>query len=106
MRGGSNKKALSLPPFSKTYGDYKVKVRVIEEEEGKCAIQLKVFPLSEKMEGARIKAELMKAGRIHRSFLLKNDTLLFQGILPGKYVINIRDGKRLMADISLKIKQI
>ena len=104
VRGDSNKKALSLPPFLKTYGDYKVKVRVIEEEEGNCAIQLKVFPMSEKKEGARIKVELMKAGRIHRSFLLEKDGLLFQGISPGDYMINIRDGEHLMADISIKIK--
>ena len=104
VRGGSNQKALSLPPFSKTYREYKVKVRVIEEEEGKCAIQCEVVPLSEKKEGSRIKFELMKAGRVLRSFLLENDSLLFQGISAGEYIINIRDGEQLIGDISIKIK--
>ena len=104
VRGGSNKKTLSLPPFSKTFEDYKVKVRVMEEEAGKCAIQCEVVPLSEKKERSRIKFELMKAGRMLRSFLLENDSLLFQGISSGEYTINIRDEEQLIGDISIKIK--
>jgi hypothetical protein len=104
VRGGSDKKTLSLPPFSKTCGDFKVMVRVIEEEEGRCAIQFRIFPLSEKKEGTKIKVELVKAGRMLRSFLLENDTLLFQGISPGEYLIHIRDGEHLVGDISIKIK--
>lgn len=104
VRGGSNKKTLSLPPFSKTFEDYKVKVRVMEEEEGKCAIQCEVVPLAEKKEPSRIKFELMKAGRMLRSFLLENDSLLFQGISTGEYTINIRDEEQLIGDISVKIK--
>lgn len=104
VRGGSNKKALSLPTFSKTYGNYKVKVRVTEEAERRCGIQLKVFLLSEKKEGVRIKAELLKEGRILRSFFLEKDSIQFQGILPGDYMINIWDGKRFIADIAIKIK--
>jgi len=104
VRGGSNKKTLSLPPFSKTYEDYKVKVRVMEEEEGKCAIQCEVFPLSEKKEGARIRVELMKAGRMLRSSPLENDPLQFQGIPAGEYMINIRDDEQSIGDISIKIE--
>lgn len=104
VRGGSDKKTLSLPPFSKTCGDFKVMVCIIKEEEGKCAIQFRVFPLSEKKEGVRIKVELVKEGRMLRSFLLENDTLLFQGISPGEYLIHIRDGEHLLGDISIKIK--
>lgn len=103
VRGGSDKKALSLPPFSKSFDDYTVKVRVMEEEEGKCAIQCEVVPLSEKKERGRIKIDLMKAGRLIRSFLLEDDSLQFQGIPNGDYVINIRDDSQPIADISLKI---
>jgi len=105
VRGGSNKKALSIPPFSKTYGDYKVKARILEEEEGKCAVQLKVFPLSEKREGARIKAELWKADRIQRSFPLVNDAILFQGISCGDYIIKIWESGHLIAEIAIKINE-
>jgi hypothetical protein len=104
VRGGSNKKTLSLPPFSKTFEGYKAKVRVMEKKEGKCEIQCEVIPLSEKKERARIKVELMKAGRMLSSFLLENDSLLFQGISTGDYMINILDGEQLIGDISIKIK--
>jgi hypothetical protein len=104
VRGGSNKKALSLPPFSKTFEDYRVKVRVMEEGVGKCDIQCEIIPLSEKKDRPRIKVELMKTGRMLRSFLLENDSLLFQGISTGEYMINIRDGKHLIGDIFIKIE--
>ncbi|MGA1796326.1 MAG: zf-HC2 domain-containing protein [bacterium] len=104
VRGGSNKKALSLPPFSKSFEDYMVKVRIMEEEEGKCAIQCEVVPLSETKERGRIKVELMKAGRMLRSFLLEDDSLQFQGISKGEYAINIRDDNQLIGDISVQIE--
>ncbi|MGA1841521.1 MAG: zf-HC2 domain-containing protein [bacterium] len=104
VRGGSPKKALSLPPFSKTFEDYKVRIRVMEEEEGKCTIQCEIFPLTETKERPRIKVELMKSGRMLRSFLLENDSLMFQGIPPGEYILNIRDEGRSIGDVSIEIK--
>jgi hypothetical protein len=104
VRGGSQKKSLSLPPFSKTFERYKVRVRVMEEEEGKCAIQCEVIPLDEAQKSPRIKVGLMKSGRMLRSFVLENDSLLFQGIPPGEYIINIRDEGQSIGDVSIKIK--
>ncbi|MGA1865625.1 MAG: zf-HC2 domain-containing protein [bacterium] len=104
VRGGSPKKALSLPPFSKTFEKYKVRIRVMEEEEGKCTIQCEIIPLAETEERPRIKVELVKSDRMLRSFLLENDSILFQGIPPGEYIINIRDEGRSVGDISIKIK--
>lgn len=104
VRGGSPKKALSLPPFSKAFEDYKVRIRVMEEEEGKCAIQCEIVSLTETKERPRIKVELMKSDRMLRSFLLENDSVLFQGIPPGEYIINIRDEGRLIGNVSIRIK--
>ncbi|MBN2373875.1 zf-HC2 domain-containing protein [bacterium] len=103
VRGGSDKKALSLPPFLKTYKDCRIRVRVMEEEEGRCAIQCEVFPLSEKKEGKRIRVELMRSGRLLRSSTFENNPLQFQGIPSGDYTIGIRDGGQIIGDVSIKI---
>lgn len=104
-RDVSNKEVPSLPFFSKTFEDYKIDLWIIEEEEEKCGIQCKVFPVSEKKQGTSIKVELVKAEKTLRSFLLENDTFILQGISPGEYNIYISDGKHLIANISIDIER-
>ncbi len=104
VRGGSKKKEILIPPIYKNFKDYKVKVRVIEEKEGRCQIRCHVSPLSEKKEVSKIKVELMEEERLICAYPLKDDEAVFKGISLGKYTIKIREGESPEAKLFIEIK--
>ncbi len=103
VRGGSKKKEILIPPIHKKFKNYKVKVKVIEEKEGRCQIGCHVSPLSEKKEVSKIKVELIEEERLICAYPLKNAEAVFKGISPGKYTINIREGESLEAELFIEI---
>lgn len=103
VRGDHKQTVPSLPPFSKTFKEYKVVVQAGEEEKGKCEIRCRISSLTKKCLSSRIRVDLIQAQRTLCSYPLENDMVLFSGIEPGDYKIKIREGDRALALLSLDI---
>ena len=104
VRSGSQKKPPSLPSFFKTFEHFEVRVQIIEEEGNKCEIQCRIFPLSEGKKGTNILVDLVEEGRILYSFPLEENTVIFHGVLPGDYNIEIKEKDQLLGELSISIK--
>jgi hypothetical protein len=100
---GEKQAGTPLPPFSKTFKEFKIIVRVREEEEGRCEIKCQISPLSKEAINPRIRADLLQAERIVSSYPLRDDSFLFKGIEPGRYEIKIREGERQLANLSIDV---
>ena len=103
VRGDFQQDSPSLPPFSKTFKEYKVVVQVGEEEKGKCEVRCRLSPLANKSLGPGIRVDLLQAERTLSSYPLENDTVLFNGIEPGEYKMRIREADRELALLALDI---
>ena len=103
VRGGSKKNDILIPSIYKTFKNYKVTVKVIEEKERTCQIICRVSPLSERKGLSKIKAELMEEERLLCAYPLKKNEAVFKGISSGKYTINIREGESLEAELRIDI---
>lgn len=105
VRGENQSGTLGLPPFSKVFKEFKIFVRIKEEEEGKCEIKCQISSLSKQAISPRIRADLVQAERTLSSYPLQDDSFLFQGIEPGKYEIKIREDERQLAHLSIDVSR-
>jgi hypothetical protein len=103
VRGDQQHEMPSLPPFSKTFKEFKIIVRVREEEKGRCELECQISPLAKLKVRSRVRAELLQAERIIFSYPLEKDSFKFNGIEPGKYEIRIRKNNNILAHIAINV---